>query len=159
MLRSLVSLIMFWTVIQWAAMLVFRSRRELAAAGRPHFIVTQGGAELRPALNDMKDAVVSVLQGGIVLDLRGLPRENGEPLKLDVFIIMGGLELLVPEDWNVRLNVQPMMGGVRDRRTGSRNAERELDLMVQGQAIMGGVEVASERRQMAARRHEPLPAT
>jgi hypothetical protein len=83
-----------------AAMSLFRSQRGRYAGDRRHVLVTQGGTHLRPSAREMDDAVISVLMGGAVVDLRhGTP--DPRPLRIDVLVVMGGLELVVPSAWNV----------------------------------------------------------
>jgi hypothetical protein len=57
---------------------------------------------------------------------------------------MGGVEVLVPEDWKVQLDVQPTMGGVQDRRTGTIAPDRPVDLVLTGRVVMGGIDVGHE---------------
>jgi hypothetical protein len=122
---------------------VFRERRRRYAGGRRHILVVQGGAELRPTGDEVGDAVVSVLMGGVLLDLRRTA-PAGSPAQLDVLVVMGGLMLVVPEEWNVRLELETTMGGIRDGRTGSPGGDRAANLVVSGRVVMGGVEVASQ---------------
>ncbi|MBM3940543.1 MAG: hypothetical protein FJ318_06585 [SAR202 cluster bacterium] len=132
-------------IVEWIAMLLIRANRERAAMGRKHYMVTQGCAEFRAVDHEADDALASVMQGGMVFDFRGV-RRGAASRKLDVFVIMGGLEVLVPEDWNVRLEVEPMMGGVRDARGRMPSPDEQLDLSISGRALMGGVEVSAEKR-------------
>ena len=85
----------------------------------------------------------SVMMGGVVLDLResGLPYR---PARLDVLSIMGGVQLIVPANWKVQIDVAPTMGGVRDGRTGSIEPERPFDVAVSGRVVVGGLVFASE---------------
>jgi hypothetical protein len=54
----------------------------------------------------------------------------------------------VPEDWKVDIDVQPLMAGVRDDRSGASELEdRPTDLVLTGLVIMGGFDVASNMHQ------------
>ncbi|HVL56755.1 MAG TPA: LiaF domain-containing protein [Burkholderiaceae bacterium] len=139
MIRRLFAIAVLGAAAKIAALSMFRQQRIRYAGQRRHFLVTQGGAQLRPAPDEIADAVVSVMMGGIVLDLRDT-RLAQRPARLDVLCVMGGIELIVPADWKLRIDVEPLMGGVNDARSGSIDAERPVDLIVSGRVVMGGVE-------------------
>jgi hypothetical protein len=143
MLRRILSVVVVWSVLQWVGILVFRKLREGAAEGRRHFLLTQGGSEFRPVGDDLKDSMVSVLMGGMVLDLRSV-RLKSRPVVLDTLVIMGGLQVVVPSGWHVRLDVQPIMGGARDRRAMAAGPVKQPDIVLTGRVVMGGIDVASE---------------
>lgn len=132
--------------IDLAILALFRRLRGRRAGTRKHFIVTHAGSELRPTGQQVSDAVVSVLMGGIVLDLRKTQLTE-RPAKIEVFAIMGGAMILVPEDWRVDSNVDAIMGGVQDMRKGEIEADRPTDLMLTGRLIMGGLGVGTEMPQ------------
>jgi hypothetical protein len=54
--------------------------------------------------------------GSNKLDLRQATLAPGEEAVIDVFAVMGGVELRVPDGWTVVVQVVPVMGGVRDQR-------------------------------------------
>ena len=72
-------------------------------------------------------AQVSAVMGGINLDLRQATIEPGTEAVVDVFALMGGVDLFVPRDWNVEVRTTPIMGDVQDRRFRSERAERGRD--------------------------------
>lgn len=145
---SLLRTVIFWAIMAGVGTFMFRQNRQRFAAERRHFMVTQGGGEFRPAGEEFNEAVVSVLMGGAVLDLRSVGMGT-PPRKLDVITIMGGLEVIVPEDWTVRMDVRPMLGGARDARTGALGHQGPADLVITGRVIMGGLEVRSQMPQEA----------
>jgi hypothetical protein len=57
---------------------------------------------------------------------------------------MGGVQLLVPADWKVQVDVKPVMGGVQDARTRGADPDRPVDLVLTGRVMLGGLEVASK---------------
>lgn len=126
-----------------AAIALFRSTRTRYAAGRRHVLVTQGGTQLRASHREMDDAVVSVLMGGALLDYRQADHDHGTE-RLDVLVVMGGLQLVVPRGWNVRVEADVTMGGIRDTRPDASIAERTPDLVVAGRVVMGGLEIRDE---------------
>jgi hypothetical protein len=59
---------------------------------------------------------MSSFMGSNKLDLRQAMLAPGEEAVIDVFAMMGGVELRVPDGWTVVLQVVPVMGGVKDQR-------------------------------------------
>jgi hypothetical protein len=58
---------------------------------------------------------------------------------IDVFVVMGGLEITVPPDWTVANEALVIMGGIDDRSSGSAGASQTL--IIRGFILMGGVEI------------------
>lgn len=78
------------------------------------------------------------IMGGIQLDLRRAAI-HGEAV-IDVFVIWGGVEIRVPEDWTVVSHIVPVMAGVEDKTRPPHGATAHR-LVLRGFALMGGVEV------------------
>lgn len=81
----------------------------------------------------------TAVMGGIEVDLRQASTA-GDAI-IDVFVVMGGLEIKVPPDWAVSNQIVAIMGGVSDKSTGVKDARNRL--IIRGFALMGGVEVKS----------------
>ncbi len=60
---------------------------------------------------------------------------------MDVFVVMGGVQIRVPPDWVVSNQIVAVMGGVEDKSTGTRDTRNRL--VLRGFVMMGGVEVKS----------------
>jgi hypothetical protein len=85
---------------------------------------------------------LSALAGDGTFDFGGaIP--SSEPIVLDAFVIAGRIRVAVPSDWTVEMRVLPVPGRVSDARgqDSSDAARRNADLIVQGAAILGIVEV------------------
>ncbi|MEX2598952.1 MAG: hypothetical protein WD533_04770 [Dehalococcoidia bacterium] len=146
MIRMVLTLLrpfVLWGIVVAAATVMFRRNRQSYAGQRKHFLVTQGGGEFRITGDEFSEAVVSVLMGGAVIDLRNAGMGT-PPRRLDVMSMMGGIEVLVPEDWAVRLDVLPLLGGARDARADAGGNQGAADLIITGKVIMGGLEVRTE---------------
>jgi hypothetical protein len=76
------------------------------------------------------------------VDLRDARIESGEAV-IDTFAFWGGIEIIVPEDWQVACKGLPLMGGFEDKTRGAPDAKQRL--IVKGLAIMGGVEIKNRR--------------
>jgi hypothetical protein len=76
---------------------------------------------------------------GCEVDLRYATMPEGGEAVIDAFAFWGGVEIKVPEDWEVVNRVSAFMGGVDNKTRPLPNATRRL--VVTGTAIMGGIEV------------------
>ena len=82
---------------------------------------------------------ISAFMGGCELDLTGADL-GSEAAVLDVFVLMGGIDIQVPRDWTVDSRVTPFMGGMEDSsdRSTSDPAKR---LVIKGFLMMGGIDI------------------
>jgi predicted membrane protein len=78
--------------------------------------------------------------GGAELDLRDAEMTQ-RPAHVSAIAMFGGVEVTVPEDWNVNIDVLPIFGGASDERGRTERTHDEVDLVVTGFAAFGGVEV------------------
>lgn len=87
-----------------------------------------------------KGARLKTVFGGTVLDLRRTSLGLSETI-IDVDCTFGGIEIYLPNDWNLQNQVASVMGGTEDKRF---NASTEIDqkhvLIVRGKVIFGGIE-------------------
>jgi hypothetical protein len=65
---------------------------------------------------------------------------DGDQATLDVTVVMGGIELYVPPDWNVIIQALPLLGAAVDKRRPSTVVPTKT-LTVRGTILMGGLEV------------------
>jgi predicted membrane protein len=89
-----------------------------------------------------RGADTTALMGGCELDLRDALMGPGELAVVDVFVIMGGVNIFVPPHWTVSQEVVPLMGGVHDK-TRSVPSNPAQHLLVRGTVVMGGVEISN----------------
>ncbi len=81
----------------------------------------------------------SAFMGGVEVDLSHADIGD-EPAILDVFALMGGIEVTVPRNWTVDSRVTPFMGGMEDSTDRSQSDPAKL-LVVKGFVMMGGVSI------------------
>jgi hypothetical protein len=79
------------------------------------------------------------VMGGCEIDLRRASIPEGRQALLDVFVVWGGIEIKVPEEWEVVNRGSAFLGGFENKARPLPRANRRL--VVTGTAIMGGVEV------------------
>lgn len=98
-----------------------------------------GGLEQRSTSQHFRGGNLSAIMGGHEVDLRDADMPEGEIAVLDIFTLMGGVELRVPEQWNVALEGSAFLGGYENKARGSATSNKRL--IIRGQSIMGGVEI------------------
>lgn len=82
---------------------------------------------------------LTAVMGGVGLDLRGA-KLAPEGATIDVFALWGGIELTVPEGWQVQLSVVPLLGGFEDRTRPAEAIDGPV-LTIRGFVVMAGGEV------------------
>lgn len=88
---------------------------------------------------DFRGGELTAIMGGCEVDLRQASIIDGKAT-IQVLALWGGIEIKVPEDWNVRSSVAPLLGGFEDRTRPPMDGSGKT-LHVRGAAIMGGIEV------------------
>jgi predicted membrane protein len=100
-----------------------------------------GGFERSSASQAFEGGRLSATMGGCEVDLRNA-KMKGEEVVIDVFVFWGGIELKVPREWNVQLDVSPFMGGAEDE-TVHPSVAGAPRLRIRGEIIMGGLTVGN----------------
>jgi predicted membrane protein len=77
--------------------------------------------------------------GGCEIDLRDASIAADSTAVIDCFAFWGGIDVRVPEDWTVMLEVTPLMGGIEDKTRPAQQGTSGKRLHVRGFAIMGGI--------------------
>jgi predicted membrane protein len=101
-----------------------------------------GSCKRRWAKSVFRGAEMTAFMGGCELDLREALMSVGELAVVDVFVIMGGVNILVPPHWTVSQEIVPLMGGVHDK-THSVPSNPAQHLLVRGTVVMGSVEISN----------------
>jgi hypothetical protein len=96
------------------------------------------GVRRRIASSAFSRADYVAVMGAVEVDLRPATTAGGKA-EIEVFVLMGGIEIQVPPDWNVVNQAIVVMGGVNDRSTGAQGAANTL--VIRGMVLMGGVEI------------------
>jgi predicted membrane protein len=101
-------------------------------------IAILGGVSRGNNSRAFRGADLLAIMGGYQLDLRQAAI-HGDAV-IDLFVMWGGIEIRVPEDWSVSSKIVPLMAGVEDKTRPPQGA-REHRLELRGFALMGGVEI------------------
>ncbi len=107
---------------------------------RADLVAIFGGRDVRTTSKAYAGGTATALFGGVDLDLRDAVVPT-PPAHLTVTAAFGGVEVIVPRDWNVRVDVTPIFGGVEDERPRREPTHEETDLVVSGVCAFGGVTV------------------
>lgn len=122
-----------------------RSRVPTVSADDFDLIGVFGGAERRVTSDAFTGGSATAVFGGVEVDLRDAEIAD-PPAVVTAIALFGGVELVVPEEWNVAVDALPLFGAVEDeRRRPPADAERRdgPDLVVTGLVAFGGMSVSS----------------
>ena len=103
-----------------------------------------GGGERVIRDPDFRGGEITAIMGGFEIDLRlaGMKEDSAE---IEIFTLWGGVDLKVPEEWNVVVKGVPILGGfsnsARSGGSASASGAPRKTLVVRGTVVMGGVEV------------------
>jgi predicted membrane protein len=101
-----------------------------------------GGGERKIVTPNFKGGRMIAAFGGSKVDLSHCNIEPGVRPMVEVVSIFGGSSLIVPTDWNVKVEVFNIFGGYADKRIASQ-VDFNKTVIVKGVTIFGGGEVKS----------------
>ena len=123
-------------------LLVRSSRTDLPAATDGGEVMNAfsllGGTHRVSTSKSFQGGKLTAIMGGCEIDLRQADIKDDSAV-IDVFTLMGGIDLTVPAGWVVENGVTPILGGVDDKT--ARPAGGGKRLVVTGSVIMGGIEL------------------
>jgi predicted membrane protein len=133
----------------WALLLVFVGGSIAWRALRPQpprpdtttgvdMMAMLGGSTTRNSSSNFQGGQALAFMGGCEIDLRKAGIQVEEAV-LDVFAFWGGIEIRVPEEWQVINNANAILGAVENKAYSAPDSKQRL--VVTGTVIMGGVEV------------------
>lgn len=100
-----------------------------------------GGNEKMIHSQNFKGGEIVAVFGGSKIDLTQAQLAPG-PQELELVAVFGGATLLVPNDWNVKMEITSIFGGFADKRH-NLNIDNNKTLILKGVAIFGGGELKS----------------
>lgn len=101
-----------------------------------------GGGDRRVVTPNLKGGQLVAIFGGSKINLTHSNIAPGDKPTIEVVCIFGGSTLLVPADWNVRVEVFNIFGGYVDKRIPAQ-VDTNKTLVVKGVTVFGGGEVKS----------------
>jgi len=123
--------------LQMHAERIDRGDRGETDTSRFHVDVFMSNVSRSITTQELEHGSVTALMGGVDVDLRAADLAGGKAT-IDVSLVMGGLNLIVPDDWVVEFEGSPIMGSVDDQ---SRRPAGEPDgrLLVEGTVLMSSI--------------------
>jgi hypothetical protein len=109
-------------------------------ADQLHRQYTFSGAQLNIESQAWRGGDLGVTAGGVELDLRNA-RLAPEGAVLDLRVVMGGVEIRVPDTWQVYCEVTPLFGGADDATRSTQGSADAPRLRITGTVTLGGVNV------------------
>ena len=126
--------------IVWQTLSVDTPReRGVDTSSRVSGVAVMGGFDRKITSKEFQGGEITAFMGGGKLDLREAAPAGGQAV-LNVFALMGGFEIIVPETWSLILEVTPFMGGIDDKRRTAANPSGPR-LVVRGFVMMGGLDI------------------
>ena len=147
----------FWPVIfiVVGVMILFRGSRHkshhIGGEGEEEFpddylddVAIFGGGNRIITSNNFMGGKITSMFGGSTIDFRKATLAKGKSV-IDVFTMFGGSKLIVPNDWDIRVEVISIFGGYSDKRATDPHIvyDATRQLVIKGVAIFGGGEVKS----------------
>jgi predicted membrane protein len=104
-----------------------------------------GGGDRVVTSQQFQGGKVTAVFGGLNYNMLRAKLAPGENY-IDVFCLFGGMKLVVPEGWNVKIRVMSVFGGFSDKhrfKSPDSVPENESQLIIKGTVIFGGGEIKS----------------
>lgn len=102
------------------------------------------GGERQIVSDNFRGGKVTAVFGGSEIDLTKAKLAPGVS-ELELACVFGGTTIIVPDDWNVKIEVVPVLGGFGDSRKliPGRTIDTSRQLVIKGAVVFGGGEVKS----------------
>lgn len=102
------------------------------------------GGERQIVSENFRGGKVTAIFGGNELDLTKAKLAQGINV-LEIACVFGGTTIIVPDDWSVKIEVTPVLGGFGDSRklNPGRTVDTGRQLIIKGAIVFGGGEVKS----------------
>ncbi|HKY22913.1 MAG TPA: hypothetical protein VJM31_16990 [Vicinamibacterales bacterium] len=113
------------------------------SSNRASILAIMGGYKQVISAQTFRGGEITTVMGEGDLDLRNTSIALEDTPVVEVFTLMGGAVIRVPEGWNVESRVVSIAGGVRDRRTGPRDVPGAPRIIIRGFTFMGGLSIRS----------------
>ena len=100
-----------------------------------------GGGNQKVTSHRLEGGRITSIFGGSEVDLTEAKPVEGA--KIEVFTMFGGTEIIVPDDWNVKVEVAAILGGFEDKRKTQPSSDNSPTILIKGLTLLGGGEVKS----------------
>ncbi|MCZ4695132.1 hypothetical protein DWB61_08715 [Ancylomarina euxinus] len=105
-----------------------------------------GGGERIVNSKNFKGGNITCMFGGGEVDLSYAQLAEGTHT-IELFAMFGGSVIIVPPDWDVKVDISAVLGGVSDKRVPTPNyiVEPKKELIIKGFVALGGCEIKSTK--------------
>lgn len=141
---------LFWPslLIVFGLLIILRStgtRQQVDKTNSTDFIddiAILGGGDRVVTSDNFKGGRITALFGGSKIDLTKASLAPGQNV-IDVFCMFGGSTLIVPENWNVKVDVVAILGGFSDKRYVRPDTAMDIgkEIIIKGFVMFGGGEI------------------
>lgn len=145
----------FWPVVLIAAgvMIIFRHHIDYHTEKKTDIndenaideVAVFGGGDRVVTSQEFRGGKITTIFGGLNFDMLKAKMAPGENV-IDVFCLFGGMKLIVPEGWTVKIKVMSFFGGFSDKhryRVPELNKDNNAQLVIKGTVFFGGGEIKS----------------
>jgi len=99
-----------------------------------------GGAKKMILSKNFKGGDITCFMGGAEIDLSQADIKG--KIVMDTTAVFGGIKLIVPPNWDLKIEITAVFGGVEDKRPISvTKADPDKILVLDGAAVFGGIEI------------------
>ncbi|MEE9554855.1 MAG: DUF5668 domain-containing protein [candidate division Zixibacteria bacterium] len=106
--------------------------------------VVLGGGDYKYTSKSLGGGSVFSLMGGAKLNFKEADF-SGDSISINVLVLMGGLDIIVPNHWQVVMRGTPILGGMEDKTVSRPSDEADRSnvkrLIIDGTVIMGGIDI------------------
>ena len=136
-----------WSAVGDRPPAVAGTRVNSASSRRPthHSFALMAASEVKGNAVVDDSLTATAIMGGVEIDLRAAEFTSGQ-LTIRCFALMGGIDIVVPDDVTVEISGMAVMGGFSKRADGQ-GAPGAPSIRVVGFALMGGVDVKRKARE------------
>ncbi|MFB6343348.1 LiaI-LiaF-like domain-containing protein [Saccharicrinis sp. FJH62] len=122
----------------------FRNYKDISSTDILDNVAIFGGSDVKIDSQSFKGGEATAIFGGSKIDLTGARLAPGIQV-IELTNIFGGNTLIIPANWNVKLEVTGILGGFKDLRPKRFDGIRDTEstLIIKGVAIFGGGEIKS----------------
>jgi predicted membrane protein len=104
------------------------------------YLAVMGGAKDAVKSKDFQGGSIMAIMGGAEIDLVGA-NISGKEASLEIISVMGGVDLKLPLDWEVKITGVPILGGWDNATTNQVSVPKTKILNIAITSIMGGVSI------------------
>ena len=98
------------------------------------------GGSRRIESQSFRGGKADVVFGSAEIDLRAAKLAGGRA-ELELSVVFGRIEVIVPRDWQLVLEGSPVLGSIESRKAPAAAAESAETLVIRGSAVFGAIEV------------------